>query len=136
MATPGTEQEEDSPTRRSKWSAGLFFPGSEDGREAETTMTRQEFEAKAEQLIAGQPGAIMALLADDTIEIASGQRRGQASISIWRNADGPAMINDTARGRRQNLVPASMSDIRRVLDEEEEIGPVEYIDGKRDKSAR
>lgn len=98
-------------------------------------MTRKQFEQEAEEIISGKAGAIMALLADDTVEMASGQGRGQATISIWREVDGMPMINDTARGRRQNLVESSMDDIRRVLDEEEKIGIVEYTNGKKDKRA-
>lgn len=100
-------------------------------------MIRQEFEQAAETIANGARGEIIATLADETIEVGSGKSRGKATISIFRGeGDTAATINDTARGRRQSFFPQHMTDLRRVLDEEEQLGVVTYARGKRDIRAR
>ncbi len=99
-------------------------------------MTRKEFENRVVAIINDHAkDSVMAVLSDDTHEVHSGISRGKATISVWLDDDGIPMLNDTARGLRQNLVSRNIAEIIAVLDEEESIGPVEYRDGKRNIQA-
>ncbi len=99
-------------------------------------MNRQEFEKRVAAIVNDHAkDAVMAVLSDDTHEVHSGISRGKATISVWLDSDGIPMMNDTARGWRQNLVAGSIAEISAVLDEEESIGVVEYREGKRNIQA-